>query len=114
MNPNKPFRFRGAGFWWPVAVALLVVIVAALFNLGGIYLMHSLPAWQAWRAESYGYFLVWRVALYSFVLWGWLCCRARLISQDPEARPGLRRAEVAVVLAFVLMELSRAHSQLGG
>ncbi|KIH82668.1 hypothetical protein [Pseudomonas batumici] len=113
---NTPFfsRFKGWGVWAPIAVALLVILIAAAFNLGGVYVMQGLPAWQAWRAHTYWYFFAWRMGLYSVALLGWLKYRARLLKRKPGANLRWRKAEIAVVLALVLMEMSRAYTQLGG
>lgn len=107
-------RLKSWTVWGPIAVALLVIFIAAAFNLGGVYVMQGLPAWQTWRTHTYWYFFAWRMGLYSIALLGWLKYRVRLLKLEPGANPGWRRAEIAVVLALVFMELSRAHTQLGG
>lgn len=114
MNIPILSRFKGWGLWGPIALALLVILIAAAFNLGGVSVMQGLPAWQAWRAHTYWYFFAWRMGLYSLALLGWLKYRARLLERGPGPSPQWRKAEIAVVLAFVLMELSRAYTQLGG
>ena len=114
MSTPSSSRFKSLGIWGPIAVTLLVIVIAAAFNLGGVYVMQGLPAWQTWRAHTYWYFFAWRMALYSVALLGWLKYRARLLERGPGPSPQWRKAEIAVVLAFVLMELSRAYTQLGG
>ena len=102
------FRKRlGTRAWAPIVLVCLVIVIALAFNLMGVHIMNGLPAWQEWRADTYWHFVAWRMALYSLAVWGWLQCRDRLFKREPSAKPGVRKAEVAVLLSFLLMELTR-------
>lgn len=106
-------RFFSLGLWAPITVVSLVVVIALAFNLLGIQVMEGLPAWQEWRANSYWYFFSWRVALYSVALSIWLGYRDRHLRRGKSCKPNVRKAEAAVILSLLLLELTRAQLRMG-
>lgn len=104
---SRIFKFK---YWGLIGLCLMVVTVAILFNLYGIYILGNLESWQAWRAESYGYFLTWRLALYGFIVRGWIPIRKQVMAREPEMSWRLKRMEILVTTAIVLFEISRAHA----
>lgn len=104
---SRVFRFK----YWPLVGAIaLFLIVAILMNLYGFYVIDNLENWKAWRAESYGYFLAWRLMLYAIVIRFWLPIRKRLMQREPDQRWRLIRVEALAVATGVVLELSRAHT----
>ncbi|MFC3943276.1 hypothetical protein [Pseudomonas gingeri] len=97
----------------PIAVTLLVIFIAAAFNIGGIHIMQGLPAWQAWREDTYWYFVTWRALLYSLLIWGCLRFRKRLLIDRPALTQGLVRSAKGLALLLLLMELLRAYARWG-
>lgn len=72
-------------------------------------LRHSdVEDWRRFVAEHSGLFLAWRLLLYGVIVGVWLRVR-RLRQYEPavEARTRWRRAEIAVVTTFVLLEASQ-------
>jgi hypothetical protein len=106
----NPFYFLRSMSWGLFALAMMILIVGIAINLLGIYLTGSLDGWQAWRAESYGHFLAWRLMLYGGIVAGWIPLRRKLLVREPERRSRLLRAEVGFVLVLVLFEVSRAQT----
>lgn len=106
----NPFYFLKSMSWGLFGLCLVILIVGIAINLLGIYLTGSLDGWQAWRAESYGHFLAWRLMLYGAIVAGWLPLRRRLLGREPEKRSRLVRAEIGFALVLVLFEVSRAQS----
>jgi hypothetical protein len=86
--------------------ALLVALVAVAINLAGIRLIGNLDGWSRWMQGHAAYFLAWRLCLYTATGYGWWWMRRRLRQREtsPESHRRLRRAEIAAVLAIVLLE----------
>jgi hypothetical protein len=84
----------------------LVVLVAMAINLTGIRLLGNIEAWREWLRAHSGYFLIWRLCLYSGTAYGWWWMRRRLRQREPslEAQRRLLRAEIAAVLGLALLE----------
>ncbi|MFZ4962802.1 MULTISPECIES: hypothetical protein [Pseudomonas] len=97
----------------PIAVTSLVIFIAAAFNIGGIHIMQGLPAWQAWREDTYWYFVTWRALLYSLLIWGCLRFRKRLPVDRPALTQGVVRSAKGLALLLLLMELLRAYARWG-
>jgi hypothetical protein len=66
----------------------------------------SIADWQGFLDEYAGLFLVWRLALYGVIVWGWLRLRQRY-EPAPESRQRWLRTEIAVVGTFVLLEVGQ-------
>lgn len=113
MTKNPLRRLISLGLWAPIAVVSLVLVIALAFNLLGIQVMKGLPAWQEWRANSYWYFFSWRGALYSVALSLWLRYRDRQLHREPSSKSNVRKAETAVILSLLLLELTRAQLRMG-
>ena len=103
---NRRFRFK---YWRLIGLFVMLLTIAALINLYGIYILGSLENWKAWRAESYEYLLAWRLAVYALLLTGWLSVRERLLKPAPQMKWGIKRAEFAAATACILFEITRAH-----
>ncbi|UTW12351.1 hypothetical protein [Marinobacterium rhizophilum] len=85
---------------------LIAAVIAA--NLLGIYLLGSLEHWARWLAQTSGYFLLWRLCLYTITAWGWRWMRRRLLRREPDraSRRRLVRTEIAGVVTIVTLECS--------
>jgi len=88
--------------------AVLLLVTAAIANVLGIWLLGSIDDWQHWLSAAAGYFLVWRLCLYAATVYGWLWMRRRLLAREsnPDAKRRLLRAEIAGVVAVVVLETS--------
>ena len=88
------------------AVSLLIAAIAV--NVVGIRIAGSIEGWQRWMAAQSGAFLAWRLLLYAATAWGWLWMRRRLRAREPERAAGQRllRAEVAAIVAVIVLEAS--------
>ncbi|QHF43006.1 hypothetical protein PspS35_04095 [Pseudomonas sp. S35] len=92
------------------ATALMVLLSAILMSV-----FESAEQWQAWRTDHYWTLATWRLVVYAFLVVSWLKLKAQLSkSKRTEARKGLRRLEIMIVLLFVMIELSKAFFPSGG
>ncbi len=98
-------RRTGAMFVW----TLLLLATAIIVNLLGIRVAGSVENWQRWMSEHAAVFLIWRLMLYAFTMYGWIWMRRRLLAREPGAstQQRLRRAELSAVLAVILLETSQ-------
>jgi hypothetical protein len=106
LRPAWLFNRRvGLGLLW----ALLVAGIAVAINVIGIGVVGSVAGWERWLSAHSLHFLVGRLLLYAATAVGWRWMRARLHEREPEPEAGqrLRRAEVAAVVAVVLLEASQ-------
>ncbi|WP_095101669.1 hypothetical protein [Pseudomonas sp. Irchel 3A5] len=104
---NRVFRFK---YWRVIGLLMMLITVATLINLYGIYILGSLENWRAWRAESYEYLLAWRLAVYALLVWAWLSVRPRVLNPAPQMRRRIRRAEFAAAMTCILFEITRANA----
>jgi len=89
---------------WTVVLAA----AAAVANMVGIHLVGGVAGWKRWLAATSGYFLVWRLCLYTATAYGWAWMRRRLLAceADAQARRRLVRSEIAGIVAIVALEAS--------
>jgi hypothetical protein len=87
---------------------LLLLALAVVANVAGIYLVGSVDGWQHWMAQASGYFLIWRLCLYGATVYGWRWMRQRLLAREPDlqAKHRLIRVEVAGIIAIAALEIS--------
>lgn len=92
------------------AVAIIAIAVGA--NIAGIYFVGSVAGWEHWLADAAGYFLLWRLCLYTATTYGWVWMRRRLLAREADkeakrqARHRLLRSEIAGIIAIVALEAS--------
>ena len=88
--------------------AVSLLIAATAVNVVGIRIAGGIDSWQAWMAAQSGAFLAWRLMLYAATAWGWLWMRRRLRTREPQRAAGQRllRAEVAAIVAVIVLEAS--------
>jgi hypothetical protein len=103
---NRLRRLFNARLGWALLWALVVVLAAIAINVTGIRLIGSVGGWSHWLRAHAGYFLIWRLCLYSATGYGWWWMRRRLRQREPssEAHRRLLRAEIAAVLSIMLLE----------
>src|SRR5690606_27793547 len=96
-----------------VAWIVLLVLAAVGVNVVGIGLVGDVEGWMQWLDARAGYFVVWRLCLYSATIYGWLWMRRRLCARHPsvEARQRLRYAEIGALAAVALLEASMLWRQ---
>ncbi|MGK8436782.1 hypothetical protein ACRS3X_05400 [Ectopseudomonas hydrolytica] len=87
----------------------LLLIAVATVNVIGIHFAGSIEGWERWLAAHAGYFLIWRLLLYSGTAWGWLWMRRRVLAREPgtDTRRRLLRAEIAAALVIAALEVSQ-------
>jgi len=105
LRPRGLFhRSVGKALLWTVLLLALAVVA----NVLGIYLLGSIDDWQSWLDAAAGVFFVWRLCLYAATIYGWRWMRRRLLAREAgdDARKRLIRAEVAAVIAIVALEIS--------
>jgi len=107
IKKSRVFRFR---YWPQIGATSLLLSVAILMSIYGTYVIDNLENWKAWRAESYKYFLVWRLMLYAIAIRFWFPFRKRLVQREPDVRWRLIRAEILVTTTCVVIEISRAQT----
>ncbi|WP_043689284.1 hypothetical protein [Luteimonas huabeiensis] len=102
-------RRYGARALLALLMLVMVLIAAAVVNLVGIRMAGSIEGWHQWMRAHAGWFLAWRLLLYTVTVYGWLWMRRRLHAREPDggARQRLLRVEIAAVLAVVALEVSR-------
>ncbi|WP_338806986.1 hypothetical protein V8U11_07955 [Pseudomonas chlororaphis] len=93
---------------WTLMWTVAVLAAAVAANLVGIHMFGSLAGWQRWLDESSVYFLVWRLLVYGVTAGLWLRMRSQLLAREAEplSRKRLLRAEIAGVLALIVLEAS--------
>lgn len=91
---------------WMLLGTAAVVLVAVAINLAGIHFAGDVDGWQRWLRSHASAFLMWRLCLYAATGYGWWRMRQRVYRRDtaPEAHRRLQRAEMAAVVAIVLLE----------
>lgn len=96
-------------------VSVLVLMSVAFFiNMIGIHVTGTIDNWRNYLSQNAPYFLMWRLVLYSLMIFGWLWVKKRLIareySQDEQSTTVLKqrllRIELATAIAFVMLEVS--------
>ena len=93
-----------------IGLALMWVVLllagAAVVNVVGIRLLGSIEAWARWMDDHAGYFLAWRLLLYTGTACGWVWMRRRLLAREPNtaSRERLLRTEIAAILVLVALE----------
>jgi hypothetical protein len=95
-------RGTGRALLW----MLLVIAVVTIVNVMGVRVTGSIVAWRQWMDDAKGYFFVWRLCIYSALVYGWLWMRRRVLSREPESKASLIRTEIAGIVAIVVVELS--------
>jgi hypothetical protein len=87
---------------------MLVMGIAMGVNLAGITLLGNLSGWSLWLDAHATHFLIWRLILYSLMVYGWLWMRRRQYqnAENRAARMRLVRAEIGAVAAITLLEAS--------
>lgn len=93
---------------WTLLWTVLLLAAAVAANVAGIYFIGSISGWEQWLAEASGFFLLWRLCIYGVTAYGWVWMRRRLLARhsDAHTRRRLLRAEIAAVLALVILECS--------
>lgn len=90
-----------------IALWVIAAMTAAIgVNLIGIHLLGSVSAWSRWLESHRWPFLAWRMCLYGGTAWVWWWMHRRVREREPErgARVRLWRAEIAAVLAVLVLE----------
>ena len=99
------FRIAGIGFLVLCALSALVIVLGPLLFRDP----EDFLRWQAWRIESYGYLLTWRLFLYSVLVVAWLKLKARLgLDSSSSERKQVRRIETLMILLLLMIELVKA------
>jgi len=91
-----------------------LIIIAFLVNMLGIHVTGTVDNWQRYLSQNAPYFLMWRLALYSLIVAGWLWVKQRIVareySKDEQSNTALKqrvlRIEIATVVAFLALETS--------
>lgn len=91
-----------------LAWTLLVVLTAVAINVAGIHAVGDARSWQRWLHVHRLMCLLWRLCLYTGIGCVWWRVRRQLRARGipDEADRRLRRAEIAAVVAAVLLECS--------
>lgn len=110
---TKPAKRRGAmsivrsvgsaTIWIGLLIALAVAI-----NVLGIRAVGGAAAWEQWLRAHAGFFLAWRILLYTVAILFWrrLGVRLQQAGAGVEELARIRRVEIAAVLAVLLLEAS--------
>lgn len=90
---------------------LLILIVAAIVNVVGIRITGDIEVWTQWINDHAYFFLIWRLALYAFVVVGWFWMRERVIAREAsknfiQAKSRFLRLEVSAISVFLILEMS--------
>ncbi|WP_248747352.1 hypothetical protein [Pseudomonas sp. MWU12-2037] len=88
----------------------ILILTGILINLLAIRLMGDAQAWRHWLDKHTTDLLIWRLCLYTLLIYGWCSMRTRLLQHQPEAARRLCRAEWAGATALALLEISNALS----
>lgn len=85
-----------------LVVSVLLGIIA--FNHLGIF-----QTWLKWRDSNYLPLLVWRLVLYSGIVFVWCKLKSRLpMSEADQPSKAAQRVEFLVLLLFLIIEISKA------
>lgn len=105
-------RIKRSTLWRAIGLSVGTLAIATFINLFGIHLLGGLAQWEQWLHEGYWYFFAWRVLLYAALVWGWLWARPRILRREATTSAQLRRAELTLAAAVLLMEFTRALPHL--
>lgn len=102
---------RGAQVTWTLLWPFLLTLAVALLATALIsHFFGDYDQLRAWLKANYGYFLAWRLLVYSTITVAWLRVKRRVIEragiQDRHGQ--LRRCEVMAVLIVCLFEARHA------
>ncbi|WP_324747130.1 hypothetical protein [Pseudomonas veronii] len=108
-------RRTGRAILIALAVLLANTAVAVLLSSVLMRVFDSAEQWQAWRTDNYWLLLCWRLMLYMAMAYAWLKLKYRLPqSERTKQRRGFFKIEVMVVILVLMVEVSKAVSQVGG
>lgn len=99
-------RPLGRGTAWVLGLVVAIILI----NVLAMRLLGDVQAWSGWLLDHALGLLLWRLALYALLLFGWRWMRARLLRREPDAATRLRRAECAGGAALVMLEVSNILS----
>lgn len=100
-----PLKVLLGGIFLSLAMLLLSVIlgIIAVNHIG------EFDTWLKWREGNYLPLLIWRLALYSSIVFAWLKLKGRLPQEDSDRRSkATQRIEFLVLLLFMIIEISKA------
>ncbi|EKY3920609.1 hypothetical protein RS584_15005 [Enterobacter sp. DTU_2021_1002640_1_SI_PRY_ASU_LCPMC_013] len=91
---------------YALLLTVLLFAMAIAINVIGIRVLGSIESWERWMDEHTGYFLAWRLLLYTGIACGWRWMRKRVLDREPgtASHERLIRVEIAGVAALVVLE----------
>lgn len=111
LTPSKTGLLRRAARTAALVVTVLCMVSALVIVLAPLLFQtpEDFLRWQAWRAEHYGYMLIWRLSLYTALVVAWIKLKARRSpNSSPSERKQIRRIETLMILLLLMIELAKA------
>lgn len=99
---------------------ILLGVVAFTLNVLGIRLAGGIQSWMAWIKDHALIFLLWRLALYGAVGYGWWWMRQRVIQREQEtstdntkqisSKNRFIRIEISAICTLLVLEITNWFS----
>lgn len=92
-----------------VLLSVVMLLLSVLLGIIAINHLGIFDTWLKWREGNYLPLLLWRLALYSSIVFAWVKLKARLPgTEEGQSSKGIQRIEFLVLLLFVIIEISKA------
>lgn len=86
---------------------LLVIVVALGVCIAGVQVTGDIEQWESWLTKYAPVFLLWRLALYAGLIYGWLWMRKRVIAREQgQVKRRLLVSEFCALAVLIVMEVT--------
>lgn len=90
-------------------LSVVMLLLSVLLGIIAIKHLGLFDTWLKWREGNYLPLLLWRLALYSSIVFAWVKLKARMPgAEEGQPSKGTQRIEFLVLLLFVIIEISKA------
>lgn len=92
-----------------VFLSLAMLLLSVLLGIIAVNHLGVFDTWLKWREGSYLPLLLWRLALYSSIVFAWVKLKPRLPgTEEGQSSKSTQRIEFLVLLLFAIIEISKA------
>ncbi|WP_153786081.1 hypothetical protein [Pseudomonas sp. EMN2] len=89
-------------------LSTILLVFSVLLGIIAVNHLGVFETWLKWREGNYLPLLLWRVAIYSGIVYAWLKLKARLPGVEAGQPSKAQRIEFLVLLLFLIVEISKA------
>ncbi|WP_430446292.1 MAG: hypothetical protein ACQZ2J_01950 [Pseudomonas piscis] len=91
-----------------LALCVFLMIVCVVISLIALNNLGAMETWSTWRSNNYLTMALWRLFLYSLIVFVWLRLKRQLPPPSAQAQKRLIRVEGLVLMLFLVLEVSKA------